>query len=69
MLLGRSSLKLEGSRTLAKSFFAIPAHLLVLPATLFFGEHVFMRYCVKLSSHAGRVLAWLRLNPMKERPE
>lgn len=68
MMLGRSSLKLGGGLALVKSFLAVPVYLLVLPVTIVFGQHVFMKYGMKLSGHLGRLLAWCGLNPIKERP-
>ena len=31
------------------------------------GQHWFMRYCVKLCDHLGRLLAVLGINPISER--
>jgi cellulose synthase/poly-beta-1,6-N-acetylglucosamine synthase-like glycosyltransferase len=69
MLRGRNSLKIPTGRTdlLVRSLFALPAYLLILPFTLPFGQHVFMKYCIKFCDHAGRLLALLRLNPVRER--
>lgn len=69
MLLGRSSLKLGGVRSLMTSLVAVPVYSLILPLTIVLGEAGFMRYGVKLSSHLGRVLAWVKINPIRERPE
>ena len=40
---------------------------MMLPFTLLLGQHVFMKYCIKLCDHAGRILSALGLNPVRER--
>jgi succinoglycan biosynthesis protein ExoM len=67
MMLGRSSLKLADSKALVKSFIAVPIYSLLLPVTLCFGQHVFMKYSIKLSGHLGRLLALFGLNPINQR--
>ena len=52
---------------LARSAVAAPAYLLLLPFTLPFGQHVFMKYCIKLFDHGGRLLALMGFNPVRER--
>lgn len=54
-------------RNLLKSAIAIPAYLMVLPFLLVAGQHHFMRYLIKLTDHVGRILASVRLNPVRER--
>ena len=68
MMLGRSSRKLAGGTSLVKSLIAVPVYSLILPVTLLFGQHVFMKYGMKLSGHLGRLLALVGLNPIKQRP-
>jgi glycosyltransferase involved in cell wall biosynthesis len=69
LLRGRNSLKLPLGRftLIAKSVIAVPAYALMLPLTLPFGQHVFMRYCIRFCDHAGRLLALAGLNPVQER--
>lgn len=69
LLRGRNNLKLKNARLkgLLKSAVAVPAYSLVLPATLFLGQHVFMKYGIKFCDHLGRILALLGINPVKER--
>ena len=50
----------------ARSVLAVPVYLSVLPFTLALGHHVFMKYCVKLCDHAGRILALIGFNPVRE---
>jgi hypothetical protein len=69
LLRGRNSLKLTRGRVvlLLKSFIAVPLYALALPITLIFGQHQFMRYCIRFCDHFGRLLTLLGLNPMRER--
>jgi glycosyltransferase involved in cell wall biosynthesis len=69
LLRGNNILKHPGQRLrlLAKSALAAPAYSLLLPLTLPFGQHVFMRYCIRLCDHAGRLLGAVGLNPIKAR--
>ena len=69
LLRGRNNLKLpvNRARLLARSVVAVPLYLVMLPFTLLMGQHVFMKYCIKLCDHAGRILSALGLNPVRER--
>ncbi len=64
LLRGRNILKHPQGRidALAKSLVALPIYTLMLPFTLIFGQHCFMRYCIKFCDHLGRFLALLRMN-------
>lgn len=70
LLRGRNNLKLRNTRAraLLTSAVAVPVYSLALPASLFLGQHVFMKYSIRFCDHLGRVLALLGLNPVKERP-
>ncbi len=69
MLRGRNVLKLPVGKMelIARSILAVPAYSLMLPFTLLFGHHVFMKYCIKFCDHTGRLLALFGLNPISER--
>ena len=54
-------------RVLRDSLLAVPVYLVVVPFTVLFGQHLFMKYCIKLCDHLGRLLASLGINPMRER--
>ena len=54
-------------RNLAKSLIAVPSYVLALPVLLLFGQHIFMRYLIKLLDHASRILAFLGLRLVRER--
>jgi hypothetical protein len=51
-----------------RSIIAIPLYALVLPFALIAGQHHFMRYLVKECDHLSRVLAYVGIKPIKERP-
>jgi len=69
LLRGNNSLRHKKGRllNLLKSLVAVPAYTLALPVLLLAGHHYFMRYLVKLTDHAGRLLAAVGLNPVHER--
>lgn len=69
LLRGRNILKHPVGRfgLLARSAVALPMYSLALPACLLLGQHRFMRYCIKLCDHLGRLLAILGVNPVSER--
>lgn len=69
LLRGANSLKHSSVRAtcVAKSLVAVPVYLLVLPIMLVLGQHLFMKFLIKLCDHAGRLLAVLNLNPVSER--
>jgi glycosyltransferase involved in cell wall biosynthesis len=69
LLRGNIVLKHSAGRNVlvVKSLAAVPAYLLILPVTLLFGQHVFMKYGIKFCDHLGRLLALFRLNPVNER--
>jgi succinoglycan biosynthesis protein ExoM len=55
------------ARNLIKAFVAFPLYLVALPFLFFAGQHLFMRYLVRMFDHGGRILALFRLNPVSER--
>lgn len=69
LLRGRNILKLPSGqlRLVSRSLLATPIYATILPFTLVFGHHVFMKYCIRLCDHIGRLLAVARLNPVSER--
>lgn len=54
-------------RTL-RSFAAIGAYTLLLPFALLSGQHIFMRVLTKECDHLGKILMYLGIRPVKERP-
>ena len=69
LLRGRISLLHPEGRWLSifKSVLAVPAYGLALPFLQLRGHHYFMHYLVKFCDHAGRLLALVGLNPVRER--
>lgn len=69
LLRGKNTFQREGCNPLsiAKSIIALTAYGLTLPFILIGGQHLFMRYAIKCSDHAGKVLAAINLNPVSER--
>lgn len=53
-------------RPIATSLIATPAYALALPVVLVLGQARFMNYVFKLSYHAGRLLAILGINPIRQ---
>jgi glycosyltransferase involved in cell wall biosynthesis len=51
----------------AKSLVAVPCYTLALPILALFGQHVFLRYLVKLFDHSSRLLAYLGLRLVAQR--
>lgn len=54
-------------RNLAKSLVAVPCYTAMLPVTLVLGEHVFLKYLIKLLDHTSRLLAFVGWRVVKER--
>lgn len=69
LLRGRLSLLHPESQFLniSKSIVAVPTYALALPFLQLIGHHHFMNYLVRLCDHAGRLLALVGLNPVKDR--
>lgn len=54
-------------KSAAKSLVAVPCYTIALPVLAMFGQHMFLRYLIKLFDHASRLLAYLGLKLMTER--
>lgn len=55
-----------GLRSVMKSAIAVLAYLAAMPFALAAGQDRFMRLLVPLCDHLGKLLAFLRINPVKE---
>ncbi len=55
-----------GPRDVLKSLVAVPAYVALLPLALLLSQALFMTYVVKLCDHLGRLLALMRIKPIKE---
>jgi hypothetical protein len=51
----------------AKSLIAVPCYALSLPILALFGQHVFLRYLIKLLDHSSRLLAYVGLRLVTQR--
>jgi len=51
----------------ARSLVAVPCYTLALPVLALFGEHLFLRYLIKLFDHSSRLLAYLGLRLVTQR--
>lgn len=69
MLRGKNGLKLPKGRlaSIFKSLVAVPVYTAALLPTLVAGQHWFMKYCIRLCDHLGKLLAVVGINPVKER--
>ena len=54
-------------RNVFKSLIAVPCYTLVLPILALFGQHVFIKYLIKVLDHSSRLLAFLGLSLASER--
>jgi len=50
-----------------KSMIAVPCYTIVLPFLALFGEHLFLRYLIKLLDHCSRLLGYLGLRTATRR--
>ncbi len=57
----------DRAKNILKSLIAVPSYTLVLPFLLFFGQHVFIKYLIKLLDHSSRLLAYLGVSVVTER--
>jgi succinoglycan biosynthesis protein ExoM len=51
----------------AKSLIAVPCYALSLPILALFGQHVFLKYLIKLLDHVSRLLAFVGLKLVTQR--
>ena len=55
------------TRNLLKSVCAIILYTGILPFLAIAGHHVFMKYLIKCCDHAGKILAFIGIDPVKEK--
>lgn len=69
LLRGKNTLRHKDKMpiNLAKSLLATPCYVLALPIMALMGRHLLVRYLVRTCDHLGRLLAFVRLNPVDER--
>lgn len=56
-----------GAASVFKSAMAVAAYTLFLPFSLLLGKHVFMKYLVREFDHLGKILAFCRLDIIREK--
>jgi glycosyltransferase involved in cell wall biosynthesis len=56
----------ENNATIFKSFIAVFIYSTIILTTLLFGQDIFMKICIKLCEHTGKVIGTLRINVIKE---
>jgi glycosyltransferase involved in cell wall biosynthesis len=54
-------------RNVTKSLIAVPCYALILPILLVLGQHVFLRYLIKVLDHASRLFAFLGFTLVTQR--
>ena len=54
-------------KNITKSLLAVPCYTMILPVVLVFGEHLFLRYLIKLLDHTSRLFAFLGWRIIRER--
>jgi glycosyltransferase involved in cell wall biosynthesis len=54
-------------QNMVKSLIAVPSYTLILPILLLFGQHVFIKYLIKLLDHSSRLLAYLGVSVVTQR--
>jgi hypothetical protein len=57
----------SGMGDLVKSFLAVIGYALALPVLLVLGQHLAMKYLIRTCDHAGKLLAFVGLNPIREK--
>ena len=57
----------RGFGDLTKSFLAVIGYTLALPILLLMGHHLFMKYLIKICDHSGKLLAFVGLDPVREK--
>jgi hypothetical protein len=53
-------------KSILKSMIAIPLYMIAMPFALLFGQHYFMSLLEKFSYHAGKLLKFFGINPIRE---
>ncbi|HXJ12313.1 MAG TPA: glycosyltransferase [Candidatus Limnocylindrales bacterium] len=51
----------------AKSLVAVPCYTLALPVLALFGQHVFLKYLIKLLDHGSRLMAYVGISAVTQR--
>jgi cellulose synthase/poly-beta-1,6-N-acetylglucosamine synthase-like glycosyltransferase len=66
-LRGQNERLLLNAPSIAKSLLAVPLYALLLPILFMLGQHLFMKYSIRLLDHTGKLFAALGLSLVGER--
>jgi len=67
LLRGQNEKHLTNARGIVRSLIAVPLYTLMLPFLLFIGQHLFMRYLVRLTDHAGKLFSLVGFRPLGDK--
>jgi glycosyltransferase involved in cell wall biosynthesis len=67
LLRGRNGHSFADPVSIVKSLIALPLYLLLLPFLLLAGQHLFVRYAMKIGDHAGKLMGRLGLRLLGEK--
>ena len=67
LLRGRNGHHFADFASVLKSIVALPLYLLLLPFLLLAGQHLFVRYLMKIGDHAGKLMGILRLRVLGDK--
>jgi GT2 family glycosyltransferase len=67
LLRGQNERLLLNATSISKSLVAVPLYAFLLPFLLPLGQHLFLRYLIRLLDHAGKLLAAIGLQPLGTR--
>jgi len=65
LLRGQNEKLLLNGRSIAKSLVAVPFYTVLLLIVWVLGEHVFMKYMVRLLDHVGKLLVTVGISPIR----
>jgi succinoglycan biosynthesis protein ExoM len=65
LLRGQNEKLLLNARSLAKSLIAVPAYIALLSVAWVRGEHVFLKYLIRLLDHLGKLLVSVGIRPVR----
>jgi glycosyltransferase involved in cell wall biosynthesis len=67
LLRGQNEKPLLDGRSIVKSLVAVPVYAVLLTVVWVLGEHVFMKYLIRLFDHAGKLLVATGIRPIREK--
>jgi glycosyltransferase involved in cell wall biosynthesis len=67
LLRGENGSRFSDWRGIAKSIIAVPLYLALLPFLLLAGQHLFVRYLMKIGDHAGNLFGVAGLKPLGDK--